>query len=143
MKELNNLIAICVLKQIMFAGHLGSQSYTVQDLLHGINLNSLNNMWKGIKKELSALDTDSLYKNPSTAKKKQLELKLSTIEAIFEYRQDLAKKEQEKAKAKEEAVKKLTILTHAKDAQEIDRIQNLSPKKLAKEIAEAEKLAQV
>lgn len=141
MEKLNELIGKCVLKGIMFPGTLGSQSYSVQDLIHSCSLNTLNNMWKSLKKELSTLDTDSLFKSQSSTKKNKISLQVDTVAAIFEYRQELEEAARNRAKAREEAQKKLAILTHAKDKAEIDRINSLSPKKLAKEIEEAEALA--
>lgn len=141
MEKLNELIAKCVTSNTMFAGMLGSQSYTVQELMHACSLQTLNSMFQSTKKQLASLETDSLFKNSNSARRIELSLKVDVIESIFNYKQELVKKANEKAKLKAEAIKKLTILTNAAEAGEIERIKNLSPKELAKEIKKAEKLA--
>lgn len=144
MKEkLIQLIGLCVLGRVMFEGQLGSQAYNVQDILHSTSLNTIDLMGQKIEAQIAKLSTGSFSKTTNTRKKNELQFKYDTLEAIYEYKVEQSKEASERAKKREEAIKKLTILTHAKDAQEIDRIQSLTPKKLAKEIAEAEKLAKL
>lgn len=143
MDKLNELITKCVLKNTMFAGQLGSNSYNVQDLVHTVNLATIDKMGQAIDKQISNLKTGTFSKNSNTRQKNELQFKYDTLAAIYSYREGLIEKAKERAKLREEANRKLVTLTQAKDAQEIERIKSLSPKQLAKEIVKAEKLAGV
>lgn len=140
MENLKELLATCVLKGIKFKGMLGSNAYNVQDLVHSANLNTLDNMYNSLKTELDKLGSGSLFKSKGSVRKKEITFQMSVITSIFEYKQELAKEEKAKEKARTEAADRLVVLSHAKDAAEIKRISKLSKKELDKEIANAEKL---
>lgn len=138
MSNTNELITKCVLDNVMFEGTLGAQQYTVQDLVHAVSARTINNMWKKTKKELSALDTDSLFENPSTIKKSKLQLKVDTLEIVFKHKQEKAKELKEAEKARKDAESKLAALKQIKTEKELESLGKMTLDDINKEIANIE-----
>ena len=126
-------IAKCVEKNILFNGRVGT-TYSVQDLFHMLNRQSLDKLYKSTKKQLDGLDTDSLYENSNTRKKNLLQLQVDTIKGVFDY-----KTEQEKAeKAKEELRKQKQTLLALKQKKEVEQLDGMSLQDIEKKLEEIE-----
>ena len=122
-------ITECVEKNVVFVGLVGS-AYTVQDLIHTVNLTSLNKMHKRSKKELDTLDTDSLFENSNTGKERQLQLEVDTIKEVFLYKKGLRDLEKQRA----ERLEKRKALLALKSDKELETFKNMSLEDINKEI---------
>lgn len=137
MKE---LITTAVLNGIRFEGKVGT-TYSVEDLIHNVSVRSLNSMYQRVRKELSSMDTDSLYETSNSAKRKNLEFQASLIKEIFTYKQGLAKAAKELEDKRANAASKLAALRNIKEAKELETMGKMSLEDIEKEIAAAEALA--
>jgi len=136
--QLESLITQCVLKGTSFEGKLGSTAYTVQDLVHSVSLDTLNGMYKRLKKELADTDTDSLFQTKQTAKRNSIEFKISVVEEIFSYRLSKEAEERKAIKARQVREEKLALLKNIKGQKELEALKELSLEDLEKEIASLE-----
>jgi len=139
-EKLTTLVGKCVVKGVQFQGGLGS-IYTVQDLFHALSLASLNKLWKKAKQELTELDTDSLFENKNTAKATELQLVVDTLQAVFVYKQELAKAERDAEKIRQERILQLSTLKQIKTVKEMEKLGKKSLKDINKEIEQIEELS--
>lgn len=131
---LKKLIVKCVTKNVVFNGSVGSV-YTVQELFHAVsNLKSIDTMWARAKKELAALDGDTLFASKNQSKKADLRLKVDTLAEVFDYKQEQAKLAKERAELAQERAEKLEILKKIKTEKEFKKMGKLSLKELEAEI---------
>lgn len=138
MKEtLKALIAESVVDNAMFSGTVGS-SYTIQDLLHSASLQTINKMYQSTRSDLSKLETDSLYKNPNSSKRKSLEFQSNVLREVFEYKQELAEASKKAAEEKEKRVQRLATLKNVQAVKELEKLGNMSLDDVNAEIAALE-----
>lgn len=140
MEKLKELVSTCVLGGVMFEGQLGTQAYSVQDLVHSVNLESIESMWKRTKTQVAALETDSLFKTRTSSKKVALELKVEVLEAVFHYKHDRQQAARQREVLKKEAAERIAVLKEIKTTKEYDAMGKKSVAALDKEISELESL---
>lgn len=134
---LKTLVATCVENNVVFVGGVGT-AYTIQDLIHATSLQTINTMYQSAKKQLGALETDSLFKTSNTTKRKSLELQSETLREVFEYKAELAENAKKAEALRKEKAEKLALLNGAKGAAEMTRISKLTPEQIDAEIAALE-----
>lgn len=136
MKE---LIAEAVLNGVRFSGKVGT-TYSVEDLVHNVSAQSLNSMYQAVKKELSSMDTDSLFANSNSTKRKNLEFQASVIKEVFTFKMEAEKKAKERNEARTQAAAKLAALKNIKVEKELEALGKKSLEEIEDEIKAAEAL---
>ena len=136
-KQLEKLIAECVIANVVFTG-LVSSAYTVQDLIHSTNLDSIDRMGQNIQKRIETMKTNSFRKTRNTQAKRLLQLQYDTLAEIYDYKVDLDAKRAKRAKERKANVEKLANLRQAHTAVELKELGKLSSEDIAKQIKQLE-----
>lgn len=135
--KLKDLIVTCVTKNTVFVGTIGS-AYSVQDLVHAASLQTINTLHGVVEKAIEKLDSGSLFKNPSSAKKASLELERDTLAAVFEYKQGLVDAAKTAEKTRADKAEKLRVLKDLKSVKDLEALGKLSQEEIDAEIAALE-----
>lgn len=98
--------------------------------LWSLSIDSLDNLYRGLNKQIKESSEDSLLKTKST-KNSELELKVELIEYIYNVKTD----EAAKAKTRSENKAKLAMLEEALADKKNEKLKGMSAEDIEKEIA--------
>ena len=131
------IIGLAVVNGMIIGGKFGSNTYDVCGLMN-LSLPSLDAMYTNLSNLKEKMGGKSLLNRNKASEINQIQEQMDLIEAIVLIKQE---KEAELVLAKKifkDRVNKLVLLSKAKEAKEIEKINNLSIEELEKQIAELE-----
>ena len=138
-KQLKDLYLELGFSGAKLQGKFGANVMSADQLLHVTTIETLRGLKNSTKKEIDELEkVDEWTSTPASAKTLSITKKWNDfINLLIGYKLYTEQVKVEKAEARKEAQNKLTMLTQARDAVEIKRIQSLSKEELDAEIAAA------
>ena len=138
-KQLKDLYLELGFSGAKLQGKFGANVMSADQLLHVTTIETLRGLKNSTKKEIDELEkVDEWTSTPASAKTLSITKKWNDfINLLIGYKLYTEQVKVEKAEARKEAQNKLTMLTQARDAVEIKRIQGLSKEELDAEIAAA------
>ena len=138
-KQLKDLYLELGFSGAKLQGKFGANVMSADQLLHVTTIETLRGLKNSTKKEIDELEkVDEWTSTPASAKTLSITKKWNDfINLLIGYKLYTEQVKAEKAEARKEAQNKLTMLTQARDAVEIKRIQGLSKEELDAEIAAA------
>ena len=138
-KQLKDLYLELGFSGAKLQGKFGANVMSADQLLHVTTIETLRGLKNSTKKEIDELEkVDEWTSTPASAKTLSITKKWNDfINLLIGYKLYAEQVKVEKAEARKEAQNKLTMLTQARDAVEIKRIQSLSKEELDSEIAAA------
>lgn len=138
-KQLKDLYLELGFSGAKLPGKFGANVMSADQLLHVTTIETLRGLKNSTKKEIDELEkVDEWTSTPASAKTLSITKKWNEfINLLIGYKLYTEQVKTEKAEARKEAQNKLTMLTQARDAVEIKRIQGLSKEELDAEIAAA------
>ena len=138
-KQLKDLYLELGFSGAKLQGKFGANVMSADQLLHVTTIETLRGLKNSTKKEIDELEkVDEWTSTPASAKTLSITKKWNDfINLLIGYKLYTEQVKAEKAEARKEAQNKLTMLTQARDAVEIKRIQSLSKEELDAEIAAA------
>jgi hypothetical protein len=117
-------------------GKFGANSYSADQLLHQVSIETLKGFKSTLKKEIDELEKEDEWTSSVSSKKLTSSKKwYDYVNLLIGYKLSIAENEATQRLIRKEAQAKLGLLSKAKDAAEIDRISKLSQEDLDKEIA--------
>ena len=138
-KQLKDLYLDLGFSGAKLQGKFGANVMSADQLLHVTTIETLRGLKNSTKKEIDELEkVDEWTSTPASAKTLSITKKWNEfINLLIGYKLYTEQVKVEKAEARKEAQNKLAMLTQARDAVEIKRIQSLSKEELDAEIAAA------
>lgn len=136
MENMKDLIYECNMQNIQFQSGMGGSYYTVQNLIHSGSPSLINSLYEFYATKLEKVSTKSLVKKSTEAD--TLKLMLSTLEALYEYKNQEITDKRNAAKARKERAERLEMLKEIKVQKEYDKLTKAKQADLEKEIAELE-----
>jgi microcompartment protein CcmK/EutM len=127
------IIANAVINGITVSGKFNSNTHNVCDLMN-LSIESIDSLYRTNKELLDKHSTQSLLKKEKGTK--LLEDKLLLLQTIFELKVEQDKEIKLAAANRAAKQNKLILLSKAKEAKEIQAINDLSLEELEKQIAE-------
>ena len=117
-------------------GKFGANSYSTDQLLHQVSIETLKGFKSTLKKEIDELEKEDEWTSSVSSKKLTVSKKwYDYVNLLIGYKLSIAENEATQRLLRKEAQAKLALLSKAKDAAEVDRISKLSQEDLDKEIA--------
>ena len=117
-------------------GKFGANSYSADQLLHQVSIETLKGFKSTLKKEIDELEKEDEWTSSVSSKKLTVTKKwYDYVNLLIGYKLSIAENEATQRLLRKEAQAKLALLSKAKDAAEVDRISKLSQEDLYKEIA--------
>ena len=117
-------------------GKFGANSYSADQLLHQVSIETLKGFKSTLKKEIDELEKEDEWTSSVSSKKLTVTKKwYDYVNLLIGYKLSIAENEATQRLLRKEAQAKLALLSKAKDAAEVDRISKLSQEDLDKEIA--------
>ena len=117
-------------------GKFGANSYSADQLLHQVSIETLKGFKSTLKKEIDELEKEDEWTSSVSSKKLTSSKKwYDYVNLLIGYKLSIAENEATQRLLRKEAQAKLALLSKAKDAAEVDRISKLSQEDLDKEIA--------
>ena len=117
-------------------GKFGANSYSADQLLHQVSIETLKGFKSTLKKEIDELQKEDEWTSSISSKKLTVTKKwYDYVNLLIGYKLSIAENEATQRLLRKEAQAKLALLSKAKDAAEVDRISKLSQEDLDKEIA--------
>lgn len=117
-------------------GKFGANSYSADQLLHQVSIETLKGFKSTLKKEIDELQKEDEWTSSISSKKLTSSKKwYDYVNLLIGYKLSIAENEATQRLLRKEAQAKLALLSKAKDAAEVDRISKLSQEDLDKEIA--------
>ena len=117
-------------------GKFGANSYSADQLLHQVSIETLKGFKSTLKKEIDELEKEDEWTSSISSKKLTSSKKwYDYVNLLIGYKLSIAENEATQRLLRKEAQAKLALLSKAKDAAEVDRISKLSQEDLDKEIA--------
>lgn len=117
-------------------GKFGANSYSADQLLHQVSIETLKGFKSTLKKEIDELQKEDEWTSSVSSKKLTSSKKwYDYVNLLIGYKLSIAENEATQRLLRKEAQAKLALLSKAKDAAEVDRISKLSQEDLDKEIA--------
>lgn len=117
-------------------GKFGANSYSADQLLHQVSIETLKGFKSTLKKEIDELEKEDEWTSSVSSKKLTSSKKwYDYVNLLIGYKLSIAENEATQRLLRNEAQAKLALLSKAKDAAEVDRISKLSQEDLDKEIA--------
>lgn len=120
-------------------GKFGANVMSADQLLHTTSIETLKGFKSTLKKEIDELEKEDEWTTGITSSKKLTITKkwYDYVNLLIGYKMYTEQVASEARAARKAAQEKLAILTQAKDAAELKRIQGLTPKELEIEIQKA------
>ena len=135
-KQLKDLYLELGFSGTQIQGKFGANHYSADQLLHQVSIETLKGFKATLKKEIEELEKEDEWTSSVSGKRLSVTKKwYDYINLLVGHKLFNAEKEATQRLLQKEAQAKLTLLTKAKDAAEIDRISKLSQEDLDKEIA--------
>lgn len=117
-------------------GKFGANSYSADQLLHQVSIETLKGFKSNLKKEIDELEKEDEWTSSISSKRLTVTKKwYDYVNLLIGYKLFIAENEATQRLLRKEAQAKLALLSKAKDAAEVDRISKLSQEDLDKEIA--------
>ena len=117
-------------------GKFGANSYSADQLLHQVSIETLKGFKSTLKKEIDELEKEDEWTSSVSSKRLTITKKwYDYVNLLIGYKLSIAENEATQRLLRKEAQAKLALLSKAKDAAEVDRISKLSQEDLDKEIA--------
>ena len=117
-------------------GKFGANSYSADQLLHQVSIETLKGFKSTLKKEIDELEKEDEWTSSVSSKRLTVTKKwYDYVNLLIGYKLSIAENEATQRLLRKEAQAKLALLSKAKDAAEVDRISKLSQEDLDKEIA--------
>lgn len=120
-------------------GKFGANSTNTDQLLHQVSIETLKGFKVTLKKEIDELEKEDEWTTGVTSSKRLSITKkwYDYVNLLIGYKLYIAQIQSDAREARKQAQEKLAILTQARDAVELKRIQNLTQEELDIEIAKA------
>jgi hypothetical protein len=118
-------------------GTFGANSVNVMQLMHSTTIENLQAMYQNLEKKIDTLGKVNKWTAPvaTTQRVENLKKWYNFIDLLIGYKLFTAQEIATAEKSRKEKAQKLSILTKASEAKEIERINGLSKEELDAEIA--------
>ena len=138
-KQLKDLYLELGFSGAKLQGKFGANVMSADQLLHTTSIDTLKSFKSTLKKEIDELEKEDEWTVGSTSSKKLSITKkwYDYVNLLIGYKLFIEQNASEVREARKKAQDRLAILTQAKDAAELKRIQGLSPEELEIEIQKA------
>lgn len=138
-KQLKDLYLELGFSGAKLQGKFGANSMSADQLLHTTTIETLKSFKVTLKKEIEELEKEDEWTTGVTSSKRLTITKkwYDYVNLLIGYKLYTEQIASETRAARKAAQEKLAILTQAKDAAELKRIQSLSPEELELEIQKA------
>lgn len=135
-KQLKDLYLELGFSGAQLNGKFGANSYSADQLLHQVTIETLKGFKSTLKKEIEELEKEDEWTSSVSSKRLTITKKwYDYVNLLIGYKLFIAENEATQRLLRKEAQAKLALLSKAKDAAEVDRISKLSQEDLDKEIA--------
>ena len=136
-KQLKDLFLELGFSGATLPGKFGANSYNVMQLMHTTTIETLQGLYQNLEKEIETLGKINKWTAPAATTQRVENLKkwYNFIDLLIGYKLFTAQEQAAAEKSRKEKAQKLSILTKASEAKEIERINNLSKEELDAEIA--------
>ena len=138
-KQLKDLYLELGFSGVKLQGKFGANSMSADQLLHTTTIETLKSFKVTLKKEIEELEKEDEWTTGVTSSKRLTITKkwYDYVNLLIGYKLYTEQVASETRAARKAAQEKLAILTQAKDAAELKRIQGLTPEELELEIQKA------
>ena len=138
-KQLKDLYLELGFSGAQLNGKFGANSYNAFQLLHQTTIETLKGFKSTLKKEIEELEKEDEWTTDVTSSKRLTITKkwYDYVNLLIGYKLYIEQVASEARIVRKAAQEKLAILTQAKDAAELKRIQGLTPEELEIEIQKA------
>ena len=118
-------------------GKFGANSFNVMQLMHTSTIETLQGLYQNLEKEIDTLGKVNKWTAPiaTTQRIENLKKWYNFIDLLIGYKLFATQEQATAEKLRKEKAQKLSILTKASEAKEIERINGLSKEELDAEIA--------
>jgi hypothetical protein len=136
-KQLKDLFLELGFSGATLPGKFGANSYNVMQLVHSTTIETLQGLYQNLEKEIDTLGKVNKWTAPviTTQRVENLKKWYNFIDLLIGYKLYNAQEQAAAEKSRKEKAQKLSILTKASEAKEIERINGLSKEELDAEIA--------
>ena len=136
-KQLEELFLELGMVGATLSGKYGANSQNVFQLMHTSTIETLQGLYQNLEKEIEAIGKVNKWTAPiaTTQRVENLKKWYNFIDLLIGYKLFTAQEQATAEKSRKEKAQKLSTLTKAYEAKEIERINNLSKEELDAEIA--------